>query len=284
MPLTHKGHFTGAIVTHPERLSIPLRRRKPTVYAIWNDLFHEAVPPEYQFQVLAVMALAPRHAFLALTKRPERMLYFLSTYGGAKEWRAILSKRAYDLFGEEADCRVANAIEGCLGEGHNVGWPMSNLWHGLTVCNQAEADAKIPLFLQVPGKKYLSIEPMLGAIDLNSVNGMLYPFPTGWSRIAAVILGGETGTGARPLHPDWVRSIRDQCAAAGVPFFFKQWGEWAPTRLQTVEGCVNHTNGHYWYEFDPECGKFMKKIGRKKAGRLLDGRTHDDLPWLESKA
>ena len=250
---TQTGQFNGKIITNTHRLDIPLKRRKPTVYAVWNDLFHEAVPPEVIFQTLACISLAPRHTFLVLTKRPERMHYILTSYGGKKDWRDILSKRAFDLFGEEADCFSANSIEGCLGEVLNVGWPMSNIYHGLTVCNQAEADKKVPVFLQVPGNKFLSIEPMLGEIKLRNYNS--------GSSIDAVILGGETGPGARPLHPDWVRSVRDQCQSAGVKFFFKGWGsktfETQPDYLHRTEHRV--------------------RLG----GRLLDGRMHDDLPWRQ---
>jgi len=130
--------FTGKVVTHPDRLTIPLKRRKPTVYAVWNDLFHEDVEDDFVLDVLSTIALAPRHTFLVLTKRSPMDFYGMC--GTDKEWwRHSLSRNAGVLFGEEADCHVANAIEGCLGEGHNVGWPMSNLWHGLTVCNQEEA-------------------------------------------------------------------------------------------------------------------------------------------------
>jgi len=150
-----------------------------------------------------------------------------------------------------------------------------NVWPGLTICNQQEADEKIPVFLQVPGKKFLSIEPMLGEIDLSEWMGRApHPVDCGhsyaFSVFDAVILGGETGPGARPCHPDWIRSIRDQCAAAGVPFFFKQWGEWA----------IGESKDFRRYPEDISTGQYMIRVGRKAAGRLLDGRTHDELPWM----
>ncbi|MEI7752405.1 MAG: DUF5131 family protein [Candidatus Omnitrophota bacterium] len=148
---------------------------------------------------------------------------------------------------------------------HDSVWP-ENVYPGLTVCNQKEADKKIPVFLQVPGKKFLSIEPMLGPVDLSGIamkcaesgtdcgGGIQEKRPGCWkgncmgnAHVDAVILGGETGPGARPMHPDWVRSVRNQCQVAGVPFFFKQWGTFGRS---------------------------------KKCGRLLDGRTHDELPWV----
>jgi len=136
---------------------------------------------------------------------------------------------------------MAEYMAGCQRGADEVGgkFPWDNIYHGLTVCSQDEADAKIPIFLQVPGKKFLSVEPMLGAMDFRKVKGFnrVGMDLSDWS----VLCGAETGPGARPVDPDWVRSIRDQCQSAGVPFFLK------------------HIS--------------------KKDGRILDGRTHDDLPW-----
>lgn len=100
--------------------------------------------------------------------------------------------------------------------------------------------------------------------------------------IHQIIVGGETGPGARPMQPDWVRNLRDQCEAAGVPFFFKSWGEWAPCRLQHIDNAVNRTNGRYHWEFDPECKGDMRRLGKKAAGRVLDGRTWEQFPEVGS--
>ena len=215
----HKG-IEGEILTHPERLSIPLKRRKPTVYACWNDLFHEAAPDDFIYDAYEKMASRPRHTFLVLTKRPRRMDGFIEHYK-ARRWPDAGAPVCDRMFLKDFD----------------------HIWHGLTVCNQQEADEKIPLFLQVSGKKFLSIEPMLGAIDLHlCLECQAEPWKCHEHlKVDGVVLGGETGPGARPMHPDWVRSVRDQCAAAGVPFFLK------------------HLN--------------------KKDGRVLDGRTHDELSW-----
>jgi len=226
------GRFNGLIVTHPERLSIPLKRRKPTVWAVWNDWVHESVPFEFIEQMIGSILRCPQHTFLLLTKRPQRILDLYA------HWEKI-----YPPFkmGSERNYKTENA------------------YLGLTVCNQQEADEKIPIFLQVPGKKFLSIEPLLGPVDLRDEHfqfGGTDPF---WRlrHINAVILGGETGPGARPLHPDWVRSVRDQCAAAGADFFFKGWGD----------------------DFFK-----IRKVSKKNYGsvRTLDGRTHDELPWKET--
>ena len=225
----------GQVITHPERLSIPMKRKKPTVYAVWNDLFHEDVPWNFIYDAYEEMDARPRHIYLILTKRPGRMAVFIEHYK-ARRWPDAGIPVCDQLFNQHFS---------------------SHLWHGLTVCNQEEADAKIPVFLQVPGKKFLSIEPMLGPVSLRWIaawNGMATK-PREWGQttdqldglrmIDAVILGGETGPGARPMHPDWIRAVRDQCAAAGVQFFFK---------------------------------------GRRARRRRLDGRTHNDLPWIVPRA
>lgn len=217
------GRFNGDIQFHPDRLN-RFHARKPKVFAIWNDLHHEAVPSMFKESVYSDMAVANLNTYLILTKRPKIML----------QW-----------YGECSS-------------------PAQNIWHGLTVCNQPEADEKIPIFLRVPGKKFLSLEPMLGEIDFSitgKVGGLLWD-------INAVILGGETGPGARPLHPDWVRSVRDQCAEAGVSFFFKSWGKHGLNWMNDENGKID---GSEW----------MDK-GIKNPGRLLDGRLHDVLPWRKS--
>jgi len=246
------GHpvFNGIIITHPERLSIPLKRRKPAVYSIWNDWAHETVDHDFRRQMIRVAEDCPQHTFLALTKRPKTVLDFCRWMG-------------------------------------DLGSFPDNWWPGLTVCNQQEADEKIPVFLQVPGKKFLSIEPMLGPVDIVSFLPATLPAvdravsgPRG-DCIDAVILGFETGAGARPGHPDWVRSVRDQCAAAGADFFFKGFGEWAflpkfvsATPIPGKTPPWGKYNVHTWDD------GWSVRVGKKNfAGRLLDGRTHDDLPW-----
>jgi protein gp37 len=220
--------FNGNIQVRSERLSIPLKRKKPTVYAVWNDLFHEAAPVNFLEDALAVMTNCPQHTFLVLTKRAQRL-------------NLMTSDRL----------RVSRTDT----------WPITNLWLGLTVCNQQEADEKIPVFLQVPGKKFLSLEPLLGPVDLVAAR---YKAVTegATGSIDAVFLGGETGPGARPMQIEWARSIRDQCQSAGVPFFLKSLGE----RVIGYGGTVNNP-----------------LIFKAYRSRLLDGRTHDDLPWRRPK-
>jgi protein gp37 len=281
-PITFDGH----IRTMEDRLSIPLKTRKPTVFAVWNDLFHEAVPREFIAKTLDATLdsyFEKGHTFLILTKRPQRM---------ADEVLLWTHMRQITL----------SNVDG--------------IYFGLTVCNQEETDEKLPEFLQVPGKKFLSIEPMLGPIklfDCRTSCTSIHPYHTpseeenlvhcyscsvgeGNTGIDAVILGGETGPGARPVHPDWVRSLRDQCEDAGVPFFFKGWGEWVPScdyyeeddelRDQCLDfpHIIFTRSGHKWNlnNGQPPVGSWiLHKIGNKHHARLLDGRTHDDLAWVK---
>lgn len=244
-----KPELKNQITVHPDRLS-RFNTRKPKVFSLWNDLFHDDVPDSFIERALSTAIGEHRHTFLVLTKRAERM--------------ASLMSRFYADAGEK---ELRRAI---------------NVWCGLTVCNQQEADEKIPIFLLVPGKKFLSIEPMLGPINLMDLPRPFefHQSPYGWPqylkrKIDAVILGGETGPGARPLHPDWVRSVRDQCATAGVDFFFKSWGEWIHyTQYSFGTGCPDLSSAKVENE--------LYRVGRNAAARILDGRTHDALPWRQS--
>jgi len=179
-----------------------------------------------------------------------------------------------------------------------------NVWLGATIVNQAEADRDIPKLLAVPAaQRFLSMEPLLGPVDLTNVSpptveGQIWhgiDTITSANRdlrgcIDWVIVGGESGPNARPMHPDWARSLRDQCQAAGVPFLFKQWGEWTPgenverqrgtipiASLWNNEWQVSNLNlatddGHVDDEPD------LYRVGKKEAGRHLDGRTWDGVP------
>ena len=159
--------------------------------------------------------------------------------------------------------------------------PVQNIWLGVSVENQEAADERIPLLLKTPAEiRFASIEPMLGAISLNEYykeeeDGC-------WSIWADyldwVICGGESGANARPMHPQWVKSLRDQCVAAEIPFMFKQWGEWHP--LFQADEADNHSKKCEM--IDDESGTRFMKIGKKSAGRLLDGFLHDEYPYLPS--
>lgn len=191
------------------------------------------------------------------------------------------------------------------------GWPYQNVWLGVSVEDQATADERIPLLLQCPAAvRWISAEPLLGAVDLRRITTpglkVLGQADTRWidaltgtqynenhifkgelpgdKRIDWVVSGGESGPGARPMHPDWARSLRNQCAAAGVPFLFKQWGEWGPviyrepdgTRLLAMSSTKNETV--LGDPRKPSSWVNMRRFGKKLSGRVLDGLLHDDYP------
>jgi protein gp37 len=296
-----KGYENGFAVTlHPERLQEPLRWRKPRMVFVCSmgDLFHEDVPLPFAEAVLGVIAACPQHKFQLLTKRPDRMAKFFRTAhpgGCANEafWR--------DVFATKAQLPKEFPKE----------WPLPNLWLGVTVCNQQEADEKIPLLLQIPAAvRFVSIEPMLESIQLGGLAFGQYEDTGGGDGIHPdiafhdfephidwVICGGETGHGARPMHPQWTRDLRDQCKAADVPFFFKGWGDWLPIS-QMPDGHAD-TLYHPAPKRDPESIRQCKvahsviqavfpmgamtvfRVGKKAAGRFLDGVEHSELPGQE---
>lgn len=221
--------------THEDRLDAPLRWRKPRRVFVnsMSDLFHEDVPDSFVDQVFAVMALAPRHQFLVLTKRSERMRACLQRLSKIEHrgchcdvphaWDRLAVAAHEADFSEDAQCQVSNAIEGVLGDGHNVGWPMRNVWLGISVEDQATADERIPVLLDTPAAmRFVSYEPALGPVDFRR-HGVV-PGDDFAARPDWIIAGGESGPGARPCDVAWIRSTVEQCKAAGVPVFVKQLG------------------------------------------------------------
>lgn len=274
------GDTTG-VRLHEDRLTVPLRWRKPRRVFVCSmaDLFHGSIPDEFIARVFAVMALAPQHTFQILTKRPHRMRSLLRSVEFA------------DLLGE---CIVE--VNDGRAE-YSISFPLPNVHIGVSVEDQKTADLRIPLLLTTPAAvRWLSCEPLLGPVNLPAcrclgvgsiTHGRHWPDTVcdqcggSGSQIDWVVVGGESGPGARPMHPDWARSLRDQCAAADVPFLFKQWGEWAPDgfgigRLQRgrtyVGGIIHVESGELPYR------EIMTRVGKRNAGRELDGVLHDAYP------
>ncbi len=261
---------------HEDRMEEPLRWRKPRRVFVCSmgDPFHEAVSEEVLEDVIHTIAECLQHTFMILTKRPHIM---------RERFRRVLGRAL-----------------------------SPNLWLGVSVENQAAADERIPELLKTPAAvRFVSCEPLLGPVDL-------WPFfsvtdrhgepsgprcdPDGTPAIKWVICGGETGPhpsrqrpllrhGTRPMHPDWVRGLRDQCQEAGVPFFFKSWGEWMPadhfidlpSTREWLEGdgagcCITEAPGftHIWRINDLD----FFNVGRKIAGRRLDGREWNEWPEI----
>ncbi len=238
------------ITEHATALSAPLHWRKPQKVFVnsMSDLFHAGISDEFIARVWAVMAATPQHTYQVLTKRHGRM-------------RSLLSSTAFDL-SVASEWTKLGVQAGGLDDDHTPPYPLPNVWLGVSVEDQKRADLRIPALLNTPGAvRFLSCEPLLGPVDLDPWMwdpvwssdpefSKRAPRSISPSRIGLdwVIAGGESGTGARPMHPAWAQQLRDQCSTAGVPFLFKQWGGPTP----------------------------------KANGRELDGRTWDEYPAVSA--
>jgi len=226
------------------------------------DVFDNQVPREWRADLWLLIKSTPHLDWLLLTKRPQN-----------------IAKMLPDVWG--------------------TGWP--NVWLGTTAENQAEADRRIPHLLAAPAAvRFISAEPLLGPIDLTTIwlrrdgerptelshrlGDYVRPLTGNFRdspRLGWIIVGGESGRGARPMHPDWARAIRDQCAAAGVPFFFKQWGAWGPADSGTPiqpDGRPASASMDFPYVCRAAGTAWMREVGKARAGRLLDGREHNAMP------
>lgn len=263
--------WTGEVRFDEAKLTQPLHWKRPRRIFVCahGDLFHDAVPDEWIDRVFAVMALCPQHTFQVLTKRSARMRRYFDGIGPRKPVRAWM--------------RANDDIE------HQPPFPLPNVWLGVSVEDQRRALERIPDLLATPAAvRWLSCEPLLEEISLRddswSTDWMQEP---GLPGIDWVVAGGESGPGARPMHPDWPRALRDQCAAAGVPFFFKQWGDWAqhpsgePVTIRQYNDQIRYidvTSGQQKRNPTRFSDETMRRIGKRTAGRLLDGIEHNAMP------
>jgi protein gp37 len=262
-PAIKDGHWSGHVETLPANLTDPIRAKRGRVIFVnpMADTFHPAVPFEFIAAMFGVMAATPQHRYLVLTKRAVRMKEFF-------DWLAHREKQGAQVFPADDTGWLMRQLgsheankHGVYIENHGGPWPLPNVWLGVTAEDQTRADERIPALLQCPAAGYfVSVEPMLGPINICAVpEGRPAEFSARYSPLGDldwVICGGESGPGARPMYPDWARSLRDQCVKAGVPFYFKQWGEW---KISTKEEPM--------------------RVGKHEAGHLLDGREWFEHPF-----
>lgn len=287
--------WSGPVHELHDRLDWPLKwkRSRRIFVASGGDLFHERISDHFIDSVFGVMAVCSQHTFQILTKRPKRMLAFLTERHPLEKIR-----RPW------------------------VGWPLPNVWLGISAEDQRTFDERVPLLLQTQvAVRFVSLEPLLSPIDIEygvsgnpeqvscrqhvtremamdagdlALEGSLYSDDE-WVQttptLDLVIVGGESGPNARPMHPQWARDIRDQCKAAGVSFFLKQRGEWLPQWEAADMGIKQGRDGnftripmHGYSKVDPslQITEMMLRVGNKKAGRELDGRTWDEMPEVTS--
>lgn len=261
----------------------------------WNahgDLFHKDVPDVWIDRQFAACAMTPQHTHMILTKRSDRMRQYFEARREGDPW-AEAADYVADLAGIDEHPWVLEPGD----------IPLRNVWLGVSVEDQQRANERIPDLLATPAAiRFLSVEPMLGPIDLTHIDdqtvhagftvsaltgwgGFDYPIPGPQSslpKVQLVIAGGESGPKARPMHPAWVRSIRDQCREAQVAFHFKQWGEWVPGGHPAAVALAPFTMASAARAMTKggqfEDGQSCWNVGKKAAGRVLDGRTHDEFP------
>ncbi len=263
-----ENRWNGKITFVANLIDQPIRWKRPRRIFVnsMSDLFHENVDERWIDLIFGVMALSPRHTFQILTKRPERMQEYIDNTGWADA---------------TVDSLLRVAVVAGLpfnGADHRRGfvWPLPNVQLGVSVENQEAADERIPLLLATKAaKRILSCEPLLGSVDLSA-----YLPEIDW-----VIVGGESGPRARPMHPQWARDIRDQCIAANVPFFFKQVGEWAwevPIFFNRDPELYLHKDGRTTDEegasADGGTWQGMNRMGKRATGERLDGVLHHEFP------
>ncbi len=316
------------VTQHQDRLDQPFKWKKPRKIFVCSmgDLFHEDVQDWMLDEIFGVILgckifnNTPDHIFMVLTKRPERMLnYFtdrtpvelLKAWANACPWSANDPDVTVEDIVYGATCRDWDEQgRNSSGSEHKPWgylerlWPLPNLWLGVTAENQARADERIPILLQIPAAvRFVSVEPMLGPVDLTNITmpdeyqppHVVLPSLTGFhvntlredddhiyqsnNHLDWIIAGGETGPGARPMHPAWVRSLRDQCQAGGTPFFFKSWGDWC-----TASQCEVWEHGKYAVPGSMPLGDYqdVHRVGKKNAGRLLDGREWNQYPGVRA--
>jgi protein gp37 len=257
----------------PRALTSEANRRKPFAWnrqaekegrrikvftASLSDVFDEEVPDAWRNGLFDTIRATPHLDWLVLTKRLAKMRRYV---GDMVEWREL----------------------------------PPNVWWGCSVENQPTADQRIPELLKLralvgDAPLWLSVEPLIGGVDLEKISlgcghtplHCACSAPCDHAKVDWVIVGGESGPGARPMHPDWARSLRDQCVAAGVAFHFKQWGEWAPGKEHpgAITRGPNTVNWSAAGKDNPfaKSGVCMVKVGKKAAGRILDGREWNEFP------
>lgn len=310
-----KSIWTGKLAMAPDHILLePLTWRAPRRIFVnsMGDLFHEDVPDEWIDKVFAIMALAPQHTFQVLTKRAKRMREYVRNLPNRDD---LVADQAVEMSRGDHRRHVMFAVRN----------PLPNVWLGVSAERQQEADARIPQLLATPAAvRFVSAEPLLGPIDFTKVQrfdeapkefvhalaGRFWtdqtglpkpdpswaypgrPFSDGGRGLDWIIVGGESGPDARPMHPDWARDIRDDCKNASVSFFFKQWGEWAPgecaprMQLRTERGATWFNEQWIFESITPAVGQSLHRddapdvyrFGKRDLTRTLDGIEHNAMP------
>lgn len=301
--LTSTGpKWNGDVTLLPDKLGDPMRWKKPARIFVnsMSDVFHEGVDDSFIDRIFGVIQLCPQHIFQILTKRPERMMQYMNEPGRGGKVMEAAAREAFDQdtlvsrhgkLPETAEYHweASNQLGQSVITVKTGTWPPPNAWLGTSVENQKTFVERMEYLVATKASvRWLSVEPLLGPIDASVVI-----HPSGWVATAYalanthwVVVGGESGPGARPMHPEWACTLRDQCNTRGIPYFFKQWGDWSP---QAANGFTQ------WPVIEPnkpvllpahpgrqgqDSHQVMVRLGKHKAGRVLDGREWNEYPRI----
>lgn len=248
--------WTDVVRLDQQDLKKPLSWSDPRLIFVcsMSDLFHVSAPARAVARIFAIMALTPQHTYQVLTKRVERM----------RDWT-----------NDPATPGLVQAEMDLIQPGAKLpGWPLDNVWCGTSVEDQQRADQRIPVLLQVNAAvRFLSIEPLLGPVSLFRA----VTFEAA-SRIDWVIVGGESGRKARPMHPEWARDLRDQCLQAEIPFFFKQIGQWTWNETEGKRRAIGLLPDGRRVTPGTAGSVTIWNVGKKAAGNQLDGQVWEQMP------
>lgn len=303
LPYTQRSSALVDLYLDPRMLAAILRLKTPQKIfpCDMTDLFMEGYNPEDIATLFATFAVAHWHTFQVLTKRTDRMAETLCD----PDFPALVGR----MIDERIRPLIDGKIKGDWGRvsptahdlRHGRGWPLPNVWTGFSAEDQANFDARaaaVAPLMRAGWLVWVSAEPLLGPILMQGWDGGLrrnWLAGPGEPGIRWVVVGGESGPDARPMHPGWARSIRDQCQATRTAFHFKQWGSWLPvSKPADADEVVWAGNTYFprgrWLDLDGGDRHrswdtvMVDRVGKKAAGRLLDGRTWDEFPNAEAPA
>lgn len=271
--------FLGHVKFWPEELEKPFKWKKPRTVFLnsMSDIFHDSITVQQIAEIYAMMFLTPQHTYIVLTKRADRAKLILNAYEFMVEYCNACNRLHDKYIKSLSDLMYFDDEIKSM-------WPLKNVWQGVSVEDDSQLDRARNLVYTPAHIRVISYEPAVGPLNLNeylfnSKYGGGYPFKNLEEKhrtkiidnINWVIAGGESGHRATPSHPDWFRTVRDQCKAAGVSFFFKQWGTWAPGEM----GRLYREETSTWSDGQP-----MVKVGKHESGNFLDGVQHLEFPGL----
>lgn len=261
--------WSGKVIVRRAQLAWPLRQRPRHCFvASMSDVFHEDLPELASQAIWGVMSVLPRFTFQALTKRPARAREILS-----RTTRSEAVSAAGKLIESMRDRNLLHSLDAAIPR-HSRVWPPRNVWLGTSIEDQKRADKRLPDLIEAPAAlRFVSVEPLLGDLSISRFLAPRLELPRELGAphgVRWVIVGGESGPGARPMHPEWARRVRDECRMIGTAFFFKQWGKYSPALVEAQDAIAVEC---------PSNGRaLMVPWSEDMVGRMLDGLVWNERP------